>query len=317
MNLLSSNVFDPDKDIPDLSGKVFIVTGGSAGIGFGICAHLLQHNPEKIYLLSNKEDHADESIQKLGEWGDASKVEWKKCNLEDLEQTKEIAEELKQLPKIDALICNAGLGVGVYNESRDGIDTHMQVNVFAQNLLLMILLPVLLKTPDSRIVLQSSENHRVVSSETYYKDMEEINKDIGPTFLYNRTKLAQILFARRLVKHLKAQGKGESVWINSTHPGGVSTDQPHQAEEAYGLLGKVGVAVVRPFLADPVKQGCKSALYAATSPEIIEKKIQGSYIIPDKKVTEPSSNALNDELAENLWKLNEDVLRKKFGKLPY
>jgi WW domain-containing oxidoreductase len=278
---------------------------------------LLQHNPEKIYLLSNKEEHADESIQKLAEWGDTSKVEWKKCNLEDLEQTKQVAEELAKLPKIDALICNAGLGVGVYHESRDGIDTHMQVNVFAQNLLLMILLPVLLKTPDSRIVLQSSENHRVVSSDTYYKDMNEINQDIGPTFLYNRTKLAQILFTRKLVKHLEAQGKGESVWINSTHPGGVSTDQPHQAEEAYGVLGKAAVAVVRPFLADPVKQGCKSALYAATSPEIVENKIQGSYIIPDKKVTEPSSNALDDELAENLWKLNEDVLRKKFGELPY
>ena len=29
----SSNKFDPNKDIPDLSGKVYIVTGGSAGIG--------------------------------------------------------------------------------------------------------------------------------------------------------------------------------------------------------------------------------------------------------------------------------------------
>lgn len=29
----SSNSFDPNKDIPDLSGKVFVVTGGSAGIG--------------------------------------------------------------------------------------------------------------------------------------------------------------------------------------------------------------------------------------------------------------------------------------------
>jgi WW domain-containing oxidoreductase len=84
------------------------VTGGSAGIGFGRCAHLLQHNPERIYLLSNKEDHADESIQKLGEWGNTSKVEWKKCNLEDLEQTKQVAEELVQLARIDALIVMLG-----------------------------------------------------------------------------------------------------------------------------------------------------------------------------------------------------------------
>ncbi|KAL3424149.1 hypothetical protein PVAG01_03430 [Phlyctema vagabunda] len=317
MNILTSNVFDPEKDIPNLSGKTFVVTGGSAGIGYGIVAHLLQHNADKIYLLSNKEEHADDAIEALAEYGNTSNVEWKKCNFEDFKQVQSVGEELSKLTKIDALVCNAGLGVGVYNESvADGIDTHMQVNVFAQNLLALMLLPVLLKTPNSRLVFQSSDMHRAAPSDTKFKSLEEINHDIGATYLYNRTKLAQILFARQLTKRLTAAGES-SIHIIATHPGGVSTDQPKQAEEAYGILGTIGVAAARPFMKDPVKQGCRPALYAATSNEIVEKEITGVYIVPDKKVTDPSTQALDDELAENLWDLSETVLRSKLGELPY
>lgn len=104
MTPLTGNSFNPDKDVPDLSGKVYIITGGTAGIGFGITAHLLQHNPKKIYILSNKEQHADEAQAELKKYGDVSKVEWKKCNLEDLKQVDEVAKELKsQLNQLDAV----------------------------------------------------------------------------------------------------------------------------------------------------------------------------------------------------------------------
>lgn len=324
MSMLTGNKFDPNKDIPDLAGKVYVVTGGSAGIGFGIVAHLLQHNPAKIYLLSNKEHHADEAQTELKKWGDASKVEWRQCNLESLRQTDEVAKGLaKELHRLDGLVCNAGLGVGVYNESEDGIDTHMQVNLFAQAHLTLTLLPMLQKTPDSRIVFQSSDLHRAAPSSVAFESIAEMNQDLGPTYLYNRTKLAEILFVRELVKRIKAGQFGEVTadqglpWINATHPGGVKTDQPAQAEEAYGTLGKVGVAVVKPFMKDPVDEGCRPALFAATSDEIVKNKIQGAYIVPDRKVTDPSSKAKDEKLALNLWKLTQEVLESKIGKLDY
>ena len=31
--MFGNNTYDPNKDIPDLNGKVYVVTGGSAGIG--------------------------------------------------------------------------------------------------------------------------------------------------------------------------------------------------------------------------------------------------------------------------------------------
>ncbi|EOA83159.1 hypothetical protein ACJQWK_00134 [Exserohilum turcicum] len=318
------SAFDPNTDIPDLSGRVYVVTGGSAGIGYGIVAHLLQHNPAKIYLLSNKEDHADEAQEALKEWGDTSKVEWRKCNLEDLKQVDEVAKSLaKELGRLDALICNAGLGVGVYNETRDGLDSHMQVNVFSQAHLTLVLLPILQKTPDSRIVHQSSELHRGSDSSMKFESIQEINQDIGATKLYNRTKLAQILFLHQLYSLIKAGKYGQVTdstglpWINATHPGGVSTDQQNQAVEAYGTAGKAGVKAVRPFMKDPVSEGCRPALFAATSPDIVKNQIQNSYIVPDKKPQEPSKQAQDENLQRNLWKLTKEVLESRLGELPY
>ncbi len=186
-------------------------------------------------------------------------------------------------------------------------------------LLSLILLPVLQKTPNSRLVLQSSDLHRFAPSDTKFANLQEINTNIGPMYLYNRTKLAQVLFVRRLVKLLSSSAHSGQVkmYVNATHPGGVETDQQKQAEEAYGTLGKIGVAVVKPFMKDPVDQGCRPALWAATSEEVVKDDVTGQYIVPDKKVTEPSSQAQDEELAKQLWVLSEEILREKLGRLPY
>ncbi|UPX21346.1 uncharacterized protein EKO05_0011533 [Ascochyta rabiei] len=321
---LSSNTFDPDTEIPDLSGKVYVVTGGSAGIGFGIVAHLVQHNAQKIYLLSQSEQHAAEAQDALTHWGDATRVEWRQCNLESFRQTDEVARALaRELDRLDALICNAGLGVGVYSESEDGVDTHMQVNHFAQAHLMLTLLPLLQKTPDSRLVAQSSDLHRPASSAIQFASVEEMNQDIGAMQLYNRTKLAQVVFLRELLLRIKAGQFGTVTgttglpWINATHPGAVVTDQQDQAIEAYGALGKIGVAAARPLMKDPVKQGCRPILFASTHPDIVKEQVQGGYIVPDRKVTEPSDQSKSPVLGLNLWKLTKQILEQKIGDLPY
>lgn len=103
--------------------------------------------------------------------------------------------------------------------------------------------------------------------------------------------------------------------------------QQEQAEEAYGILGTVGVAVTRPFMKDPIKDGCMPALYAAVSPDVKEQHIQGQYasnpllftcprlkldqIVPPGKVSEPSTQAQDEALGEQLWTLSEKVLENK------
>ncbi|KAL3496035.1 hypothetical protein BJX62DRAFT_194857 [Aspergillus germanicus] len=243
--------------------------------------------------------------------------------LEDLKQTDEVAKKLAStLDRLDGLICNAGLGVGVFNLTKDGIDSHMQVNHISQFHLSRVLLPLLQKTPNSRLVLQSSELHRAIS-DVKFESLAELNTDIGPAKLYNRTKLAIVLYVRALVERKEKGQLGfdrdakTGPWINATHPGAVSTDQQKQAEDAYGAVGKVGVAVVRPFMKDPVDQGCRPALFAATSEDVVKDAVQGQYIVPDRKPTSPSSDAQNHELQENLWKLTEKILVDKLGSVPY
>ncbi|KAF6229401.1 hypothetical protein HO133_007517 [Letharia lupina] len=322
-HLITGNKFEPNKDIPDLSGKVYIVTGGTAGIGFGITAHLLQHNASKILLLSQKEEHADEAIEELKKYGDASKVHWVQCDLKDLKKTDEVAKKLTSEKQIDALICNAGQGVGKYNETVDGIDSHFQVNHLSQMLLALTLLPNLQSTPNSRLVLQSSDLHRSPLSSTKFATLDEINTDLGPNSLYSRTKLAQILFVRALVRRMLNNEPGfqspkyNGPWINATHPGGVATDQLGQAVDAYGTMGKIGVKAIKPIMKDPVDEGCRPALFAATSEDITKEGIQGQYIVPDRKVTEPSKQARDEELGENLWRLSEQILQEKLGSIPY
>jgi len=317
-SLLGTNTFNPDKDIPDLSGKTYIVTGGSAGIGFGIAAHILQHHAESVTILSNKEEHAESALEELKEYGDATKAHWVKCNLEDLKMTEKVGDELaSSQDPLHGLILNAGLGVGVYNETRDGLDSHFQVNHLSQFLLLKKLLPRLQRTPGARIVFESSDLHKGADAGTKFENEAEINRDIGPMKLYNRTKLAQILIAKALQRRLDSGQlgfqPGQKIFINAVHPGAVETDQPAQAEEAYGKLGVIGHNLIKPMMKDPVSQGCRPALYAATSMEIEEKGISGEYIVPDKKVTSPTSKAQDEELGEQLWRLSEQLLKEKLG----
>ena len=233
---------------------------------------------------------------------------------------KQLASEITQL---DGLILNAGLGVGKYAESKDGVNTHMQVNVIAQHHLMMMLLPALIKTPDSKLVFQSSEFHRLLTSNPDFASLEELNKDIGASPLYARSKLAQVLMMRFLHR-LKNQPDnklglkaGQAPWINATHPGGVVTDQQEQAIDAYGIAGKLGVKAVRPFMKDPIDEGCRSALFAAAANEIGEEKIDGEYIVPERKVTNVSREAKDEALGERLWKLVETILKDKLGPLEY
>ncbi|KZF25443.1 NAD(P)-binding protein [Xylona heveae TC161] len=329
---MGQNTFDPNTDVPDLTGKVYVVTGGSAGIGFGIVAHLLQHNPAKIFLLSNKIEHGEDAVQELKKWGDTNLVEWKNCNLLSLKETDEVAKDLKHLEQMDALICNAGEGVGNYKNSDDGIDSHFQVNHLAQMHLALTVLPILQKTPNSRLVVQSSELHRMAPKSTAFASASEINEeDIGASSLYSRSKLAQVLFVKALLRRMEqgeVGGGGSSSsssgssrsgipFMNATHPGAIVTDQQDQAVEAYGTLGKIGVAAVRPFMSDPVKKGCRSALFAATSEDVVKENIQGQYIVPDRKIDTPSDRSQDTQLQDRLWKLSEQLLESKLGVLSW
>lgn len=64
---------------------------------------------------------------------------------------------------------------------------------------------------------------------------------------------------------------------------------------------------------DPVDEECRSMLFVATSNAVAEKKIDGEYIVPDRKVTSPSSQSQDEASQDRCWDLGEGILMQKLG----
>ena len=86
---------------------------------------------------------------------------------------------------------------------------------------------------------------------------------------------------------------------------------------SYGKKGELAMKAARPFLKDPIDEGCRPILFAATAPAVVEEKIDGQYIVPDRKRTSPSKQSEDEELQERCWKLVLDILKLKLGPFPY
>ena len=111
--------------IPHLATKIFVVTGGSTGLGFGIVTHLLRHKAKRIYVLSSSSENWEKSRAQLESEGlNTNALTWNECDLADLHAVDKVAKRLaEEAPRIDALICNAGIGVLPFKLSADGIGT--------------------------------------------------------------------------------------------------------------------------------------------------------------------------------------------------
>ncbi len=87
--------WDPKRDMPDLTGKVAIVTGGNTGIGKAAVLQLALHNARTVYMASRTESRALATIEELKKENEAIKqadnVKFLKLDLADLNSCKEAA----------------------------------------------------------------------------------------------------------------------------------------------------------------------------------------------------------------------------------
>lgn len=301
------------EQVPDLSGKVAVVTGGSEGIGYGCTHTLLSHNISKLFILSQREDIASDAInaiaQEMGQ-DKADRVEWLHCDLADWEQTGKVAFQISEkTDRLDILINNAGRGIMTHQLSKfNGIDLHMATNHMGHVVLTSHLLPLLKKTAEKgnkvRLVQLASNLHENAPKETKFESVEELNTDYGPQPQYGRTKLASILYAKYLDRHLHS--KYPNILSNATHPGIVETRQSAvHIHEAYPLAGYAMSTGAAPFKKDQF-EGCVSTMFAATTTDK-----SGQYICPPA-IIEPGSDKANDEqLGERLMDLTWKVVKEK------
>ena len=300
------------EEVPDLSGKVAVVTGGSEGIGYGCTHTLLSHNIAKLFIISQSEDIADDAIEAIRkEMGDekAKRVVWMKCNLQDWEQTGKTAFEIsEQTDRIDILINNAARGIMTYQLAENGIDLHMAINHFGHVVLTSHLLPLLKSTAEKgdkvRLVQLGSNLHENAPKETQFESIDELNTDYGPQPQYGRSKLAAILYAKYLDRHLHSSHP--NILSNAIHPGIVETRQSAvHIHEAYPLLGYAMSVGAAPFKKTQF-EGAVSAMFAATKTER-----SGEYICPPAIVEKGSDKANDEALGERLMDLTWKVVREK------
>jgi NAD(P)-dependent dehydrogenase (short-subunit alcohol dehydrogenase family) len=301
------------EEVPDLTGKVALVTGGSEGIGYGCTHTLLSHNISKLFILANSsEGIASDAInaiaQEMGQ-DKADKVEYIYCDLSDWEETGKIALDIaEKTDRLDILINNAARGIMTYQLNKAGVDLHMATNHMGHVVLTSHLLPLLMSTAEKgntvRLVQFGSNLHEQTPKDTKFESLEELNTDIGPQALYARAKLATILYSKYLDRHLHS--KYPNILSNAVHPGIVDTRQSTEhIHEAYPLLGYGMSVAAQPFKKTQF-EGCVSAMYAATKTEK-----SGQYICPPA-IVEPGSEKANDaQLGEQLMDLTWKVVREK------
>lgn len=211
----SSTAFEVLQD-KDLSGKVAIITGANAGIGFETARSLALFNCEVVFGCRN-EKLALEAIQSIKDEKADAKCVFIKLDLATLRATKNFTDEVKRRYKhIDYLILNACLYPGSYTQNEDNVEISFQIAHLSHFYMTLELSNLLDNT--SRVIVVASEGHRWSVLPSHNWDESTIN----PTYCgywryaaYNNHKLFNVLFARELAKRWKQRG----ISVFSLHPG--------------------------------------------------------------------------------------------------
>ena len=147
-------------DIPDLTGKVAIVTGANAGLGLEITKGLAGAGASVVMACRNLDKATTAAAQVRAVVPDAS-LEIRHLDLASLESVRVFAEEFAGgATRLDILGNNAGLMALDRSTTEDGFEMQFGVNHLGHFALTAHLVPILRATPESRVVNMSSMGHR-------------------------------------------------------------------------------------------------------------------------------------------------------------
>lgn len=222
------------------------------------------------------------------------------------------------------------------SDKKHALDRHFAVNNVGHAILTEGLLPLIKETAkkhgEARIVIMASNLHFSAPSDVAFASIEEINNTPGPTLAYNRSKLGNVLYAKKLDRLLKSEGV-TNVYVNSIHPGVVKTAQQDGVVEAYQKIvtDTVGEGIIssaansalaganqlmRMVAEKDSPEGALSALFAATAEEVKTSGISGEYIVPNGSIQQADKRTLGSEgeaLQDRYWKLVHECIEKDLG----
>ncbi|KAH9928811.1 NAD-P-binding protein [Fomitopsis serialis] len=335
---LFSKSFSPETDLPDLKGNVIIVTGGNSGVGCAAIQHLARKGA-KVYMAARSEEKAKaaiEKVQKAGLEPGNGEVVWLPLDYSDPRDAKKAAEVfMEKEQRLDIVVNSAALLLTPFTKTSDGIQEIAVVNYFSPFVFVRTLLPLLKRTAqepksDVRIVMLTSEGHRMPPKDCHFRSIEDFNREFKDESFasnrrYNLSKYMGVLHVKELQRRLDAEEV--PIIVTAVHPGIVNTGDTilylglsekcslHDSDGVQNFAHSAGTfkAPVYAFIANAFftspEKGAYSTVFAAAAPAVREDvKYKGGYIVPPGKLGSVYSPTEDPELGKELWETTEKIL---------
>lgn len=295
-----------EQAVPDLTGRVIVITGANTGIGFE-AARVLAARGAAVVLACRSEPRAlaakERILSREPAGSVAGSVDTVPLDLASLASVESAAATLldREGP-IDLLINNAGVMDTPYSRTVDGFERQLGTNHLGHFALTGRLLPKLLEAPGSRVVNVSSLLHRRGAI-----DFDDLVYENGytPDKAYRRSKLANLLFTFELQRRLEAAGA--STIALAAHPG-IARSELMRYEP---ILIRLLLGLLSPLVMQSAAKGALPTLRAATDPQARG----GQFFGPDGRkeqkgspvLVEPSAAARDERSWARLWTESEKL----------
>lgn len=251
-------------DIPDLTGRVAVVTGANGGLGLETAKALAGRGAHVVMAVRNQEKAAAARDEIVAAHPNAS-LEVVELDLGSFEKTKTAADKIAaNHPKVDILVNNAGVMGMPERRTVDGYEMQFAVNHLGHWMFTAGLLQPLLAAGAARVVTVTSTAHHFGNA----VDPDNVNMEgnYSAWGAYGRAKLANFHFGIGLQREFAQRGLAAASLV--AHPGLSHTNlQVHTVAEGGGgraghffkwLAAKTGMSADR---------GALSQLRAATDPK--------------------------------------------------
>lgn len=291
------------KDLPNLEGKRFLITGATSGIGKEAARELARVGA-KVTIAARSLEKAESTKKELS----SDRIDLLELDLADLESVRRAARKVDH--EIDVLILNAGVMAIPLRKTRDDFEMQMATNHLGH----FAFAGLLRDRVKSRVVTISSQAHRTGNfgdgSINAIRDICLGRNKYSPWGAYGASKLANLLFTFELERLSSAQNWGFSAI--AAHPGYSNTNLQGVAPKMKGNIWEErGTAFVNAVVAQSASRGALPTLCAAVFPNLYG----ASFIGPDglfemrgyPKAVRARSIAYDQELAGNLWKVSEEL----------
>ena len=288
-------------DLPDQTGRTVLVTGANSGLGLQTSRELARRGARVLMACRNPE-RATAARDLISAEIPGAQVELIELDLSSLASVelaaKQVADRLDQL---DILIDNAGVMAVPRSLTADGFELQLGTNHLGHFALTGRLLPLLLASPEPRVVVVSSEAHR--TGKINFADLMG-EQSYGRWRAYGQSKLANLLF----VRELQRRAAGTPLLAVAAHPGYANTNlQSGQGNVLLELTLKIGNKV----LAQSDAAGAWPQEYAATMDDVVPGGFYGPRGFGGMKgsptLVTPTKAAQDDVVAKRLWDVSTEL----------